>query len=228
MSKTFIKIDPGILIVFNNSYLFSQTTTNKTTQPIKTENALLPHKSTTPQPTVPTAITFNWKKRKDIPEKIIVIGQPVAIQGKLYMKGRSNDSNLTTVLVYTPNQDSWDELPPPPVKHFTIATLIGRLLVVGGWNNENKDTILTFDEISQQWVQSLPRMPKPLIVPKVVVYQKCIIVIGVCDSKGTIADVNVLDTTSNKWITAEPLPSTNNYEICLIAWRHIVSCRSIH
>ncbi len=92
---------------------------------------------------------------------MIVYGQPVAINGKVYTKGRSNGT--LTVLVYTPDQDSWDELPPPPVRGFTIATLRGRLLVVGGQDkstNEKTNTILTFDESSRQWVRSLPRMPK--------------------------------------------------------------------
>ena len=90
---------------------------------------MLPHKSTTSQPTVPTSITFNWTKCKDIPIDISAYGQPVAINGKLYMKGACG---IKRTLVYTPDQDSWDELPPPPVSNFTIATLSGRLLVVGG------------------------------------------------------------------------------------------------
>ncbi len=79
---------------------------------------MLPHKSTTPQPTVPTAITFNWTTCKGIPRRMRVHDQPVAINGKVYMRGSSNGT--VTVLVYTPDQDSWDELPPPPVEDFTI------------------------------------------------------------------------------------------------------------
>ncbi len=162
--------------------LFLQATTNKTTQPIKivdssTGNALLPHKSTTPQPTVPTAITFNWTTCKDIPWRMDVYGQPVTINGKVYTKGKSN--RTVTVLVYTPDQDSWDELPPPPVSNSTIATLRGRLLVVGG---ERRNTILTFDESSRKWVQSLPRMPKALTFSAVVEYQNHLIIIGGHDS----------------------------------------------
>ena len=143
--------------------------------------------------------------------------QPVTINGKLYMRGKNNGTE--TVLVYTPDQDSWDELPPPPVRYFTIVTLRGRLLVVGGKDKstyKNTNTILTFDESSRQWVQSLPRMPKALTVPEVVEYQNHLIVISGRDSNNTrIADVNILNT-SNKWITAEPLPSTNDYSTCLI------------
>ncbi len=146
-------------------------------------------------------------------------GQPVAINGKVYMKGRSNQTQQT-VLVYTPDQGSWDELPPPPVRRFTIATLRGQLLVVRSRDEstiEKPNTILKFDESSRQWVQSLPRMPKALTDPTVVEYQNHLIVIGGQDSNDTwITDVDILNT-SNKWITTEPFPtSAGIYSTCLI------------
>ncbi|XP_064397083.1 uncharacterized protein LOC135343962 isoform X2 [Halichondria panicea] len=200
-----------------------EITTNKTTKAIKivdssSGNKLLPHKSTTLQPTVPTAITFNWTRCKDIPRGMEVFDHPVAINGKLYMRGRRHWTE--TVLVYTPDQDSWDELPPPPVDDFTIATLRGRLLVVGGRDKSTKqktNIILTYDESSRQWIQSLPPMTKALTEPIIVGYQDHLIVIGGVDSNSTdIADVNILNT-SNKWITAEPFPRTNDsYNTCLI------------
>ncbi len=146
-----------------------------------------------------------------------VYGQPVAINGKVYMSGESNWT--VTVLVYTPDQDSWGMLPPPPVSLFTIAILRGRLLVVGGEDKstqKNTNTILTFNESFRHWVKSLPRMPKALTFSAVVEYQNHLIIIGGHDSNGArIADVNILNT-SNKWITAEPLPSTDDYSKCLI------------
>ncbi len=143
-----------------------------------------------------------------------VFDQPVrAINGKLYMRGVSNQTE--TVLVYTPDQDSWDDLPPPPVRNFTVATLRGQLLVVGGLNKSTKDTILIFDEKSRRWVRSLT-MPKALSFPTVVGYQNHLISIGGQDSNGTkIADSNILNT-SNKWIAAEPFPRIGDYVTCLI------------
>ncbi len=176
---------------------------------------MLPHTSITHQLTVPTAITFNWTSCKNIPRGMNVIGQPVAINRKLYMRGLSNWTE--TVLVYTPDQKSWTELPPPPMYQINVATLRGRLLVVGGWDKSTEkktDAIFTFDE---QWFQSLPPMPKALTSPTVVGYHDHLIVIGGCDSNHMdVADVNILSTTSNKWITAEPLPSVDVYRTCLI------------
>ena len=146
-----------------------------------------------------------------------VYDQPVALNGKLYVRGWARGT--VTVLEYTPGHDQWTELPPPPVYHFTVTTLRGQLLVVGGKNKSLKatNTILTFNEHSQQWIQSHPAMPTALTEPAVMGYQGHLIVAGGRSSKNNrIPDVNILGTTSNKWKTAQPLPSTDNYCTVLI------------
>ncbi len=147
-----------------------------------------------------------------------VYSQPVAMNGKLYMRGWSNEN--ISVLVYTPDQDHWDDLTPPPLECLTMATLRGQLLVVGGRDrstDKTMNTILTFDERSKQWLQSLPLMPLFLSYPAVVEYQDHLIIAGGHKFSCTDStEVNILDTTTNKWITAEPLPNTDNYNPCLI------------
>ncbi len=147
-----------------------------------------------------------------------VYDQPVTMNGKLYMRG---DSNMTrTVLVYTPNQEHWGELPPPPVYFFTVATLRGQLLLVGGQDKstgKKMNTILTFDKSFRQWLQSLPPMPVAVAYPAVVEYQDHLIVAGGQDSNSTqTTDVNILDPTTNKWTAAKPLPNADVYNTCLI------------
>ena len=171
-----------------------------------------------PQSTmVPSSITFNWRRCKDKPQGMWVYDQPVALNGKLYVRGLSG---TWIVLEYTPRHDQWTKLPPPPVCDFTIATLRGQLLIVGGMNKTTRkviNTILTFDEHSQQWIQSHPAMPTALTYPAIIGYQDHLIVAGGWNSEGNkIPDVNILDTTSNKWKTAQPLPSTDSYYTVLI------------
>ena len=147
-----------------------------------------------------------------------VFGQSVALNGKLYVRGESKGTS--TVLEYTPGDDQWTDLPPPPVYRFTVATLRGQLLVVGGEDkstNKATNTILTFNEHSQRWIQSHPAMPTALTFPAVIVHQDHLIVAGGNNSEyNRIPDVNILDTTSNKWKIAQPLPSTNVYYTVLI------------
>ena len=172
-----------------------------------------------PQSTmVPFSITFNWRGCKDRPRGMSVYNQPVALNGKVYVRGESRGT--WTVLEYTPGDDQWTDLPPPPVYNFTVATLRGQLLVVGGRGKstyKKTNTILTFNEHSQRWIQSHPAMPTALTFPAVIEYQGHLIVASGHNSKNNkIPDVNILDTTSNKWKTAQPLPSTDNYCTVLI------------
>ena len=160
---------------------------------------------------VPSSVTFNWRKCRDKPEGIRVHDQPVAFKGKLYARGLSRGTQ--TVVEYTPGHDQWTDLPPPPADYFTIATLRSKLLVVGGMDKftAKTNTILTFDEHFQQWIQSHPTMPIALTNPVVIGYQDHLIVAD----NDRIPDVNILDTTSNKWKTAQPLPSTDYYHTVL-------------
>ena len=108
-----------------------------------------------------------------------VYDQPVALNGKLYARGRRRGA--WTLLEYTPGDDQWTELPPPPVYNFTVTTLKGQLLVVGGKDKSTDkitNTILTFDEHSQQWIQSHPAIPTALTIPAVIGYQDHLIVAG--------------------------------------------------
>ena len=158
-------------------------------------------------------MTFNWRRCKDRPQGMIVYGQPVALKKKLYIRGGSNDNQ--NVLEYIPDCDQWTELPRTPVRAFTVATLKGQLVVVGG---DDKSThtlskaILTFDENSQQWVQSYPAMPTGVTTPAVIEYQDHLIVAGGWDAVGIHPpDVHVLATTNNEWKTPQPLPITGYY-----------------
>lgn len=172
----------------------------------------------TPQPPVaPSSIIFDWRRCKDRVQDMEVYGQPMVIGGRLYSKGWSN--NTYTVLVYTPDQDNWDELPSPPVENFSIATLREQFLLVGGRDKstgQKSDKILSFDNCSQHWQQSLSTIPKELSPAAVVQYQDHLIIAGGFDSiDDYIADVKILHTTSNKWIAAESLPKADYYHTTL-------------
>lgn len=163
-------------------------------------------------------ITFCWKKCEDIPPQVSVHGQPVAIEGKLYVSGRSR--RTAAVLEYTPDLSQWSELPSPPVDNFTLAKLKGQILVVGGKNKSTgmaTNTILAFDESSQQWIQCYPAMPVALTRPAVIGYQDHLIVAGGHNSKGTaVSDSHILNSINAEWILTEPLPRRDDYHTMLV------------
>ena len=162
---------------------------------------------------IPLSITFNWRRCKVRPAERVQ-GQPVVLNGKLYVRHWSyNDA----VLEYTPENDRWAQLPYPPVKHFTIATLRGQLLVVGGEDESDKSSnaILTFDNSSRKWTQSYPAMPKALSFSAAIGYRDHLIIAGGF-TNCRIPDVNFLDTNTNNWKAAQQLPSTDHYHTVLI------------
>ena len=149
--------------------------------------------------------------------------QPVFLSNKLYIRGKNHrTTGAETVLEYTPNHDQWTELPPPPDfdYYFTIATVKGQLLVMGGCKDDGigkpNNKILTFDKQSQQWVQSYPAMPKALSLPAATGYQDHLITAGGQVSSDYMPDVQILNTASNQWTTAQPLPKTDRYYTVLI------------
>ena len=142
-----------------------------------------------------------------------VYDQPVALGEKLYVRGKSNRTE--TVLEYELARDNWAELPRPPVSKFTIATLDGHLLVVGGEDNYTQQVtnkIFKFDSNSRTWSRFLSNMPGALTAVSVEGYSHYLIVIG-----GRIpfwintTDVSILDTSKNKWISGKPLSCKDDY-----------------
>ena len=169
-----------------------------------------------PPQRIPTSIDFSWRKCKDIPQGMKLYDLPVVLNGMVYVGGESRGA--MTVCVHTPGQDEWDALPPPTVYGFTIATLKDQLVLVGGSDkstHEVSNKIVIWDSQSQKWVYHYPPMTTARAIPAAVGYREYLIVAGGSNSKG-ISDVNILDTTSRKWVTAESLPSTDIYRSVLI------------
>ena len=166
----------------------------------------------------PSAITFNWRRCKDIPRGFDVHEQPVSCKGKLYLR-----SGTDTVLEYTPNSDRWAKLPPPSDSNsfFSLASARDRLFAVGGeysfyHTERSTDSILTFEESSQRW-RHRHSMPKALTSPVVFTYQEHLIVTGGHnESEDSITDVNILNINSSRWLSAQPLPSGGAYRTVVI------------
>ena len=170
------------------------------------------------QTMTPTSISFDWRRSKDIPWGKVLLGPPVALKGEVYVKGWSKGAD--TVYVYTPGHDVWGGLPPPPVDNFTIATLKDQLVLVGGRDNAThivSNKITVWDSKSRGWVHPYPAMATARTFPVAVGYEDYLIVAGGYNSeRKRIPDVNILDTTSRKWVTAESLPSPDYYSSVFI------------
>lgn len=150
-----------------------------------------------------------------------VTSQPVFHKNKLYVSGYLSESSPLAVLEYTFSTSKWEELVPPNIEEFTIATLNNRLLVVGGEETKTgkaTDIILEFDEDSRKWIPINPTLPLPLYLPSVVGFENYLIVAGGHTSltNSRVPNVNTLNMSGCRWIASEPLPSTDCCKMVII------------
>ena len=137
----------------------------------------------------------------------------VVFKGKVYIGGgiTSSDREMQTVMVYDPQQDSFDTLPPYTYKYFSMAIVNNQLVLVGGWDvqtDKQTNKLAVWNEESRKWTHPLPPMNTACNSPSLVVYKhKWLVVIGGYDDRAHLSRVEILDTTeSGQWYHAAPLP----------------------
>ncbi len=141
----------------------------------------------------------------------------VVLQGKVYMGGGwsgESDKKNTAVAVYDPKSDEWDHsLPLYKTEWFGMAAIHGKLVLAGGRDprngKESKD-IGVWDPRRHKWTAPYSQLRSARYLPTVIGYRKWLIVAGGGNSAGSVVNaydlVEVLDTATNEWFTASPLP----------------------
>ena len=139
--------------------------------------------------------------------------QVVVFNGKVYVGGGAASTNLQrqTVIIYDPQKDSYDTLPPYTCKYFSIAVLNNQLVVVGGEDvrtNKKTNQLGVWNEQSKSWTHPLPPMTTACHSPSVATHNnRWLVVMGGVGDGAYISRVEILDTTgSGEWYLAAPLP----------------------
>ena len=134
---------------------------------------------------------------------VLAVAKTTVINGMVYVGGgvAVDDNPQYLVCKYDPVKDEWTTLPPAPVKRFGIGQLNGKLVIVGGV----KESLATrdvhvFEEDTQQWVKSIPHMPRGLAFSTVVSHGSSLVVCG------TSPAVLVYNSQSSQWYLAAALP----------------------
>ena len=139
--------------------------------------------------------------------------QAVVFKGKVYIGGgeASSDREMQTVVVYDPQQDSFDTLPLYTCKWFALATVNNQLVLVGGVDvqtDKATNKIAVWNEESRKWTHPLPPMTTACYSPSVTSHNNRWLVVMAGDGDKTChSRVEILDTTeSGQWYHAAPLP----------------------
>ena len=116
-------------------------------------------------------------------------------------------------MVYDPNQDSYDTLPPYTYKFFSMAIVNNQLVLVGGrdaWTNKLTNQLGIWNEQSNRWTHPLPPMTTACNSPSVATHNNRWLVVmgggGGSDTITYLSRVEILDTNSAQWYHAASLP----------------------
>ena len=141
-------------------------------------------------------LKIQWRKAKDIPLPPMYWANAVILNGMVYCGG--DNSTSFTPVQYNPESGEWSVLPSAPKRGFSMTSLNG-LVLVGG--DDNKITV--WDSGRNEWVYPYPAMPTERSQSAAVGYQNYLIVACGVPRRDT---VDVLDSSSGRWYSAQPVP----------------------
>ena len=143
----------------------------------------------------------------------------VIINDVVYVGGALGRGEVITsgVLEYHPGRGEWSKLPGLPVGGFAMASLNDKLVLVGD-GGESK-LLRVWEGARGRWNQSYPAMPTGRGWSAAVGYQHYLIV--ACGYKNRGVDtVEVLDGSSNRWYSAQPVPVEGYHMSSVIIGNH--------
>ena len=140
----------------------------------------------------------------------------VHIRGSIYVHSKYRDKG--DLFEYTLCNGRWKILPEPPVRYFSMCSMFGKVLLVGG---QHTGSIHEFDEASQQWVRStsIPPMPTARSSATAVSWSSppALIVCGGQDSyEEPMTTVEVYHSYTPQWHTLCPLPFPRSHMMSTI------------
>ena len=129
--------------------------------------------------------------------------QAVVVGGKVYIGGGGAEGSDYKILEYTIKGGQWREIETPVAK-FGMTVVNNQLLIIGGVDKEGRITnqVWALDSASSAWSQPFTAMPTARKWSSAVGYKRWALVVG---GEGESC-VEVLDTATNKWHPATPLP----------------------
>ena len=125
------------------------------------------------------------------------------------------------MVVYDPQQDSFDTLPPYTCKWFALAIVNNQLVLVGGCDVQTDkvtNKLGVWDEEYRKWTHPLPPMTTACYSPSLTSHNnRWLVVMAGYGDRTCHSRVEILDTTeSGQWYHAAPLPKPR-YRVSITA-----------
>ena len=151
-------------------------------------------------------LSFKWEKCADLPYDVSSFYHSSILNGKVYI---SSDG---VVLEYSPETNTWKDLP-SPIQYHRAVLLNGQLTLVGGIMRSPEvysRVIRVWDNEVKQWTETTSYPPLPVGRDGLgcASYEHYLIVAGgsVTEQFLNSKSVDILDTQVGQWYKAPPMP----------------------
>ena len=164
---------------------------------------------------------ITWKQCADIPIKLSD-GKSIIINDKVYCGGGRTDVYDYDYIAYCydQTQDKWTNLPPLPVRFYTLGQVNSKLVAIGGLkkrDDEATNDVFTYSEKASKWKQTIRPMPTARHSPGVLSIQSALVVAGgETSSRETTNAVEIYKVDTSQWYRTDGLP-TACQDISLVA-----------
>ena len=137
------------------------------------------------------------------------IQSSVVVQGRVYVGGGSSSGNEYVVMEYESDSGRWGTLPPYPTRRFGMTAIHNQLVLVGGRLRDysRSRSLGVWRAQDKKWAHPYPDMSIARSGPSAVTYSEWLVVAGGYDGNNNLSYVEVMNTTSNQWFTAAPIPT---------------------
>ena len=128
--------------------------------------------------------------------------QTTVVGGKVYIGGGGVEGSEYKILEYTIQGGQWREIE-TQFTSFGMAVVNNQLLIIGGKEKGRAtNQVWALESVSGAWTQPFPAMPTARKCLSAVGYKRWVLAVGGDWERC----VEVLDTATNKWYVATPLP----------------------
>ena len=154
------------------------------------------------QPSGPIKLT--WRQGQPTPAGMVSQWGAAMVHGSTaYFSSRH------TVYSYTVPENKWTKLPQCKYEYFAMAVINDALTTIGGWAYQIGATNTLLSLSGSSWEEILPPMPTKRIHPAAANTPTHLVVAG--QSTIDLASVEVLNTKTFQWSTANSLPKAVGY-----------------
>ena len=165
----------------------------------------------TPLTELESRLELDWKMKSEMPFGISVYPQLAVLKEKVYIGGGNtpSDKERHEVIVYDPQNDTYDKLPPYTCKYFAMTVMGDKLILIGGEQDDNPkftNQLGVWNSESLEWTHPLPPMSTACKCPSVTTYKNTwLVVIGGFNDTGALSRVEILDISSQQWFNSAPM-----------------------